>query len=148
MATYTFSWNPYDATDPGPRIPFSVARFAEEIEDGRRIGLEYAASPCPIALIDTGSPFTIVNKVLARSSNLHLSNPTFLVNTMNGPCDCEEYCGSISFPGTGLPTLPSIQILARDLPPATTHACLLGRNVLRRWDIRFDGKNRKITIIA
>jgi hypothetical protein len=120
----------------------------DEIEYGTKIGLEYSAAPVPTALIDTGSPFTIISKVLAKKCNLSLTNPAFPIRTMNGDCECEEYCGSISFPGSGLPRIAAAQILARDFYKESSYACIIGRNILKRWDIRFDGQSRMITINA
>ena len=148
MATYQFPWNPFDPADPGPCIKFSVTRYVDDIENGKSIGLEYPEPPIPTALIDTGSPFTIISKVLAKTCNLFLTNPKFPIRTLNGDCDTEEYCGSISFPGSGLPRIGAVQILARDFYKEASYACIIGRNILRRWDVRFNGQGRLVTIIA
>jgi hypothetical protein len=148
MATFSFPWNPFDPEDPGPCIRFSVTRFADDIEYGKRIGLEYADPPNPTALIDTGSPFTIITRVLARNCNLSLTNPVFRFRTMSGSCSCEEYCGSVSFPGSGLPPIRAAQLLANETFPETNYSCILGRNILKWWDIRFDGRARVVTITA
>lgn len=148
MVSYELPWNPFDPRDPGPRIKFSVTKFTDDIEDGKRIGLEFPDPPIPTALIDTGSPFTIINKVLAKTSNLMLTNPVFPIRTMNGNCDCEEYCGSVSFPGSGLPAIPAMRILAREFYGETSHSCLIGRDILKHWKITFDGRAKTVTIVA
>jgi hypothetical protein len=147
MATYSFEWNPWVPESPGPCIRISVARYVDEIEAGERLGLEYDAPSIPTALIDTGSPFTFINTILAKKANLSLTNPAFPITTINGDCDCQEYGGSISFPGSGLPRINAIQILARDLSQKA-YACILGRNVLKRWKICFDGQKKMVTITA
>ncbi len=147
MVKFRFPWNPFDPANPGPCIRFSVTRFfVEDIEAGREIGLEYPESPVPTALIDTGSPFTIISKTLAKTCNLTLTNPTFPIRTMNGDCNCEEFCGSISFPGSGLPHISMTRILARDFYKESAYSCIIGRNILKRWNICFDGMNRLVTI--
>lgn len=146
MVTFTFPWNPFDPRDPGPCIKFSVTRFVDDIEYGKSIGLEYPEPPTPTALIDTGSPFTIISKVLAKNCNLILTNPSFPIWTMNGDCECEEYCGSIGFPSSGLPGIAAVRLLARDFYKESSYSCLIGRNILKRWDIRFDGQSRMVTI--
>jgi hypothetical protein len=148
MSTHRIPWNPFDPGDPGPCIKFSVTRYVDEIEYGQNIGLEYSPAPIPTALIDTGSPFTIISKVLARTCNLALTNPVFPIITMGGPCDCEEHCGAMSFPNSGLPRITALQILAREFYKETAYSCIIGRNVLRRWNICFDGKSRLVTITA
>jgi hypothetical protein len=148
MATFKFPWNPFDPGDPGPCIKFAVTRFIDDIEDGKSIGLEYPDPPVPKALIDTGSPFTIISKVLAKNCNLILTDPTFPIRTMNGDCDCEVFCGSVSFPGSGLPPIAAMRILARDFYKEPSYAGIIGRDVLKRWDIRFDGRSKMVTINA
>jgi hypothetical protein len=148
MSTYKIPWNPFDPLDPGPRIKFSVSRFPDEIEAGKNIGLEYAPAPIPTALIDTGSPFTIISKVLAKTCNLYLTDPFFQITTMGGPCSCEVYCGALNFPDTGLPRIDTLRILARDFYKEHAYSCIIGRDVLKRWNTCFDGKNRMVTITA
>lgn len=145
MATYTLEWNPWVPESPGPCIKFSVTRYVDEIESGELLGLEYDSPSTPTALIDTGSPFTVINTTLAKKANLSLTNPKFPITTISGDCVCEEYGGSISFPGSGLPRINAVQILARDLSQKA-YACILGRNILKRWKICFDGRNNSVTI--
>src|SRR5580704_875975 len=97
MATHTFPWDPSELQSPGPRIKFRVNKPLDDVEEGESIGLEYPA-PIPMALIDTGSPFTIVNKILVKTCNLRLTNPRTPIKTLAGNCVLEAYCGSISFP--------------------------------------------------
>jgi hypothetical protein len=148
MVTFRLPWDPFDPTDPGACIKFSVARYVDDVEYGKHIGLEFPEPPRPTALIDTGSPFTIINKVLAKTCNLILTNPAFPIRTLNGDCPCEEYCGSMSFPGSGLPPIPAMRILAREFYKEPSYACIIGRDVLKRWKITFDPHAKSVTIIA
>ena len=150
MSTHKVPWNPFSPLDPGPRIKFSVSRFNDDIEAGQRLGFECAPAPVPTALIDTGSPFTIISKVLARTSGLplHLADPNFQIMTMGGPCDCEVYCGAMSFPGSSLPRIDALRILAREFYQEAAYSCIIGRDVLKRWNICFDGKSKLVTITA
>jgi hypothetical protein len=151
MPSHTVSWDPFHPEERGVLIQFALGPPLYDVEDGKSIGLEYATRSTPTALIDTGSPFTIVNKVLARTGHLMLTNPSTRIKTMGGDCICEEYCGSISFPGSNLPSIPAAQILAADLGSqvgATHYAGLIGRNILKLWDVRFDGPSRRVTISA
>jgi predicted aspartyl protease len=148
MRNHSVSWNPFDPLDRGPRIRFSVSRFIDDNEAGERLGLEYASAPIPTALIDTGSPFTIISKVLARTCGLplHLADPTFQIMTMGGPCNCEVYVGRMSFPGTRLPTIDALRILAREFYGEEAYSAIIGRNVLKLWNTCFNGTDRLVTI--
>lgn len=145
MATHQIKWDPWVPESPGPCIKISVTRFIEEIDAGQSLGLEYEIPSIPTALIDTGSPFTIINTQLAKKANLRLTNPHFPIRTMKGLIDCEQYGGSISFPGSDLPCISAAQILAKDLSEMA-YACIIGRNILKRWRICFDGQKRIVTI--
>lgn len=145
MTTHLIEWNPWVPESPGPCIKIAITRYLEEMGFGQNLGLEYDAPSVPTALIDTGSPFTIVNTILVKKANLRLTNPQFPIRTIKGPVTCEEYGGSISFPGSRLPSIEAAQILARDLSESA-YACILGRNILKRWHICFDGQKRTVRI--
>lgn len=147
MVTFRLVWDPFDPAGYGACLRFRVNRPLDEIESGEKLGFEYPAA-APMALIDTGSPFRIINTALARSSNLMLTNPTFAIKTLGGGCICEEYCASLSFPGSGLPVIREMRILASDLNRESRYSALIGRDVLKRWDVRFDGPGRVVTITA
>jgi hypothetical protein len=148
MVEFKLPWNPFDPADPGPCIKFSVTRYVDDIEYGKSIGLEFREPPIPTALIDTGSPFTIINKVLAKTCNLILTDPSFPIRTMNGDCECEVYGGSMRFPGSGLPPIQAARILAREFYKESSYSCLIGRDILKHWKITFDAPARSVTIIG
>ncbi|HUA99189.1 MAG TPA: hypothetical protein VMA34_12735 [Terracidiphilus sp.] len=141
-------WDPFSSDDFGPLIKVIVMPPAVEMDAGRLVGLEYPR-PVPIkALIDTGSPFTIVNRVVAKNFNLRQTNPHVPLRTLGGPCTGEEYCCSMSFPGSDLPKIEVMGIVAADLKRERYYSCLIGRDVIRNWNIEFDGRSQCVTISA
>ncbi len=58
----------------------------------------------------------------------------------------EEYCGSISFPDSGLPPFREMRIFAADLNREKLYSGLIGRDILKYWDVRFDARGRTVTI--
>jgi hypothetical protein len=148
MVAFKLPWDPFDPRNPGPCIKFSVARYADDIEYGQSIGLEFPKPPMPTALIDTGSPFTIISKVLAKTCNLILTDPSFPIRTMNGDCNCEVYGGSMSFPEAGLPRIHAARILAREFYKESSYAGIIGRDILKHWKITFDGRAKSVTIVG
>jgi len=142
------SWNPFDPADPGPCIRVIVMNTREAIEAGREIGLEYPEPHSITALLDTGSPFTIVSKTFAKNRKLVLTNAGMPIRTMGGDCSCDEYSGSVSFPGSDLPTIAVLRIRAADFNQEPFFSCIIGRDVLRNWDVCFDGRARRVTISA
>ena len=139
-------WDPFDPDDYGPLIQVTVMPPDEEIEAGRLIGLDYPEPLCMKALIDTGSPFTIINRIIAKNFNLRQTNPSVPLRTLGGRCTGEEYCCSMSFPGSGIPKIDVMGIVAADLNREKYYSCLIGRDVIRNWKISFDGLSRCVTI--
>jgi len=139
-------WNPFDSVDPGALIKVVVAATDETVEAGRALGWEYP-EPQPIsALLDTGSPFTIVSRVFARNRKLPLTSSGTPIRTISGPARCDEHSCSISFPGSGLPRIGPMRVLATDFDREPFHCCILGRDVLKYWIVEFNSKTRTATI--
>jgi hypothetical protein len=145
MATFSVSWNPLDQ---GPLIKIVVMPTDLEMELGRDIGLEYPQPIAINALIDTGSPFTIVNRVLAHTRKLSLTNAKVKLRTLGGECPGDEHCCSISFPDAPLPKIEIFKIIAADFVDESHHSCLIGRDMLRFWKVELDGPNRIVRITA
>jgi hypothetical protein len=146
MATIPLPWDPFSQLDPGPCIKILLANTDETIEAGRALGLEYP-TPLPItALLDTGSPFTIVNRVYAQNRKLTVTGAGTQIRTLGGRAKCGEHSGTVSFPDTALKPIETLRILSRDFEEERHYSCLIGRDVLRHWKITFDGHSRLFTI--
>ena len=113
---------------------------------GRAIGFEYPTPHEITALIDTGSPFTIVNRVHALNRMLAQTGAGTEIRTLGGKAKCGEHSGTISFPGTGLKRIETLRILSRDFEDERYYSCLIGRDVIRHWKITFDGHSKRVTI--
>ncbi len=143
MAPLKIPWNPFDFADPGPCIKVSVMPTDDEMQLG--IGLDYP-KPLPIsALLDTGAHTTIINKVLAINRKLTLTNARVRVSGVGGPCLCDEYACSVSFPNSDLPAIGTLKILAGDFDRGP-YSGLIGRDILKLWKVNFDGRSRCVTI--
>lgn len=123
-----------------------ISNTDETIEAGRDIGFEYPAPIEITALLDTGSPFTIVNRVHAINRMLTQTGAGTEIRTLGGKAKCGEHSGTISFPGTGLKRIETLRFLSRDFEEERYYSCLIGRDVLRHWNITFDGRSRRVTI--
>lgn len=110
----------------------------EDFAESRKPGLNVKA------LIDTGASVTIVNPELARSCGLILTG-TAKIASVSGQIGVPEYAAAISFPGTTLPRLDMVRVLAVPIG-AQRVSCLIGRNVLQEWRITYDGRAGEIEI--
>jgi hypothetical protein len=146
MVPFTIPWDPFDQLDPGPCIKVIIANTNETIEAGRAIGWEYPASRAITALLDTGSPFTIINRVYALNRMLTQTGAGTEIRTLGGKAKCGEHSGTISFPGTGLKRIETLRLLSKDFEEERYYSCLIGRDVLRHWNITFDGRSKRVTI--
>jgi hypothetical protein len=146
MAMHQVYWNPFDPADPGPCVKVIVMNTNETIEAGRKIGLEYPAPHAITALIDTGSPFTIISRIFAKNWKIVQTGAQSPIRTMGGDCLCDEYSGSISFPDSNIPGVEILRLRAVDFNREPFYSCLIGRDILKNRDIRFDGRARLVTI--
>jgi len=146
MTPFEAFWDPFDQGDPGPCLKVIVMNSYASIDAGRAIGLEYPEPHSITALIDTGSPFTIISRTFAKNWKLVQTGARSPIKTLGGDSLCDEYSGSISFPGTNLPAIGTLRLRGTDFNREPSYACLIGRDVLKNWDIRFDGRAKRFSI--
>jgi hypothetical protein len=91
------------------------------------------------ALIDTGAQRTVVSPEAVRRAGLSKINEAD-VRGIGGIVRAAVYVASLQFPRCGLRTVEVMEVSCCDLPtyPFLYH-CLLGRDVLSRWILNYDG---------
>ena len=147
MARVELDWNPFDQNDPGPCIDVAVTNSRDVIEAGRAIGFEYPAPRPMRALLDTGASITVISKVFANYCKLFQTSEGSEITAVGATHHCGEHAGAISFPGTSLRPLDPIRLVSVVFAKERHYACLIGRDILRSWNINFDGRSRRVTII-
>lgn len=146
MARIELRWDPFDQADPGPCIDVIILNSRDVIEAGRSIGLEYPAPRRMKALLDTGASVTVISKVFANTCKLFQTSEGSEITAIGATHHCGEHAGAISFPGTGLQTLDPIRIVSAVFVKERSYAILIGRDILRNWAIKFDGRSKRVTI--
>ena len=146
MGHHEFRWDPSDPNDPGPCIRVQVTNARDIIQGWRDLGLDFPVPLTITALIDTGSPFTVVSKTFANYCKLFQTGEGSVFTTLAGLAVCGEHAGAISFPGTSLRPINSLRIVSADFKWERYYSCLIGRDVLRNWRMTFDGPRRLISI--
>ena len=95
-------------------------------------------------LIDTGASITIVNPQLAETYKLRYTGPeniTAVGHTGKYP----GYAAAISFPARKLKPFDVGRIVACPLA-SPAMSCLLGRDILRYWELTYNGESGEVTI--
>jgi hypothetical protein len=144
MGSFASSWPPEDLQQNGPWIRLAVGHPQIERDEGRVVGLEFPAPLIVNALIDTGSSITVINPELAITHKLRQTGFAE-VSAVGSSGRYPEYAAALSFPGTTLPGLDPVKVVACSLFKQPV-SCLVGRDMLKRWVLLYNGPAGQIRI--
>lgn len=147
MGCVKLPWDPFQQLDPGPCIDVILMNSPDVIELGRAVGLEYPPPRHMKALLDTGASLTAVSKTYANHCKLFPTGDGADVVAVGAAHKCREYAGSISFPGADLQARNSLRIVSVVFVNEPHYAIIIGRDILRNWQITFDGRAKCVTIV-
>jgi TIR domain/Retroviral aspartyl protease len=142
-------WRPSPSTllQVGPVIDILISTTRPEMEAGKSIGLQYQELLVK-ALIDTGAALTIINPQIAATCKL-LQTDWSMINSVGGQAgEYPAHAAAISFPGTALPSFDVIRVVACPIIKQPFFSCLIGRDILRKWLLVYDGPNGELEITA
>lgn len=139
--------NPSKLLVEGPHIEILISTTRPEFEEGRAIGLEFRELVVH-ALIDTGASLTVINPQIATTCKL-LQTDWNRITTVGGMAGSyPAYAAAISFPGTDLPGFDVVRVVACPIIEQRFFSCLIGRDILRKWVLTYDGPNGELEINA
>lgn len=142
-----FPFTPTSLLQQGPHIEIVISATRLEVEEGRAIGLEYREIPVR-ALIDTGASLTIINPEIAATCKLRQTGRQ-KINAVGGEAgEHPEYAAAISFPQSELPGLDTTRVVACPIIRQPFFSCLIGRDIMRKWLFKYDGRSGEIEILA
>lgn len=142
-----FPFTPTSLLQQGPHIEIVLSATRLEVEEGRALGLEFPDQSVR-ALIDTGASLTIINPQIAATCKLRQTGRQ-KINAVGGAVgEHPEYAAAISFPGSELPSLDTIRVVACPIIRQPFFSCLIGRDILRQWLLKYDGRSGEIEILA
>lgn len=119
----------------GPRLKITIG---PPILRGQQTpSLAAARSTETDALIDTGAQRTVISPEAVRKAGLSKINEAD-VRGVGGIVKAGVYVASLKFPRCSLSTIEVIEVSCCELPHILYH-CLLGRDVLSRWKLTYDG---------
>jgi len=139
--------NPNKLLLEGPHVEILISTTRPELEEGRAIGLEFRELSVH-ALIDTGASLTVINPQIASTCKL-LQTDWNSITTVGGMAGrYRAYAAAISFPGTDLPSFDVIRVVACPIIEQRYFSCLIGRDILRKWVLTYNGPKGELDVRA
>jgi hypothetical protein len=114
------------------------------VNEGKHVGLEFP-SPLGInAVIDTGASMTVVNPEVATTCKLRATG-FVTVASIEKFGRYPQHAAWIRFPGTNLSDFDGIPVIACKISKQP-YSCLIGRDILRRWLLTYNGGSGIVSI--
>jgi len=147
MPVVKLPFTPTDLILQGPHIAILISATRVEVEEGRSLGLEFPELPMR-ALIDTGASLTVINPEIAKTCKLKQTGHQ-MINAVGGQAgEYPAYAAALSFPGTELPSLNATRVVACPIIRQPFFSCLIGRDIMRKWLLTYDGRTGDVEITA
>ena len=140
------SWPSNTLFHQGPHIAISISATKFELA-GQHLGFEFPVLSVR-ALIDTGASVTVINPEIAANCKLRYTGRARIIAVGGEPGEYREHAAAISFPGTTLPDFDAIRVVACPIIRQPYFSCLIGRDILRNWLLRYDGRSGEVEIVA
>ncbi len=109
------------------------------MQGAQRANVEIKKPLTITALIDTGASRTVINPQVAATCGLRLTGEA-RISSAGHIAARPEYSGAIQFPGADLHEVDPISLVACPLPEQDV-SCLIGRDILERWNMTYDGRS-------
>lgn len=131
--------------DIGPQLLITLGPSIPERNAAAKQG-KSLKDPQPVrALIDTGARLTIITPETASRCGLVQVSTTKIFVVGGGEVPGPVYSAQMAFPDSPLASWPAIQIVGADLHHREIE-CLIGRDILRRWIMEYDGPSGQLII--
>jgi hypothetical protein len=138
-------YSPADLQQQGPIIQVLISHTPEELAEAKALGFEFPPSAPFNALIDTGAAVTVINPQLAETYKLRYTGPERITAVGSAGKNHPGYAAAISFPDRDLRAFDIVRIIACPLA-SPAMSCLIGRDILRHWELMYNGESGEVTI--
>ena len=139
-----FNYSRGDLRRSGPKIRVTISHPRTALNAAKQAGINLKEPFTVTALIDTGASRTVINPQLAATCGLRQTGVA-RISSAGHITDRPEYAGAIHFPDQELKGFDPLNLVACPLPEQDV-ACLLGRDVLERWNLIYDGRSGLVEI--
>jgi gag-polyprotein putative aspartyl protease len=134
-----------DLRQNGPKIRIAVGHPRADIEVAKREGKTLHPPQTVIAVIDTGASVSLIRPEVAATCGLRKTGPA-TVSVVGTTIEAAEHSASISFVDHELKGFDSLRVISSPLPRQEGVACLIGRDILERWRLYYDGTTGEMWI--
>jgi hypothetical protein len=138
-AKFSRSYSRTELRRAGPKIKVTISHPSSALVAAADAGVELRNPYTITALIDTGAARTVITPQLAATCGLRQTGQA-RISSAGHITDRAEHAGAIAFPDSNLRGFDPIRLVACPLPEQDV-ACLLGRDVLERWNLTYDGRS-------
>lgn len=128
----------------GPKIRVTIGHPKAELRAAGQSGIKLKDPFTVTALIDTGAARTVINPQLVETCGLRRTGEAQIASAGH-VTKRNEFAGAIQFPDHELTSFDPISLVACPLPEQDV-ACLLGRDVLERWNLVYDGRSGYVEV--
>jgi predicted aspartyl protease len=139
-----FTYARGDLRRSGPKIRVTISQPLSALAAAKQAGVGVKGPFTVTALIDTGASRTVITPQLAATCGLRQTGLA-RISSAGHITDRPEYAGAIHFPDQELKGFDPVSLVACPLPEQDV-ACLLGRDVLERWNLTYDGRSGFVEI--
>jgi len=141
---YSRSYSRTELRRSGPKIKVTISHPRRAIALAQPLHLDLKKPYSVTALIDTGAARTVISPQLAATCGLQQTGQA-RISSAGQITDRPEFVGAIHFPAHELESFDPISLVACPLPEQDV-ACLLGRDVLERWNLTYDGRSGLVEV--
>jgi len=143
-AKYSRSYSRVDLRRTGPKITITIGHPKATRTLAQQKGVELPKPLTIEALIDTGASRTVINPQVAVTCGLRQTGQA-RISSAGHITERQEFAGAIHFPGQELSGFDPTSLVACPLPEQDV-SCLLGRDVLERWNFTYDGRSGLVEV--
>lgn len=141
---YSRSYSRSELRRTGPKITVTIGHPQAAIALAEKSQIKLQEPFTVTALIDTGASRTVISPQLAVTCGLRKTGEA-RISSAGHITNRAEFAGAIHFPGQELTGFDPVSLIACPLPEQDV-ACLLGRDVLERWNLTYDGRSGLVEV--
>jgi class 3 adenylate cyclase/predicted aspartyl protease len=128
----------------GLKIRVEIGPSSAEVRRAKFAHRELKRPYTVTALIDTGASRTVISPQLATTCGLQQTGRV-RISSVGRITDQPEFSGAIHFPDQALRGFDPVTLVACPLPTPDV-ACILGRDVLAKWRLTYNGRTGEVQI--